>query len=234
MKETGEEGRVLVPMKLDGFGSSQSSPDAMVLLLIPVEDDKYRLPNGEQMIYPVGVAPAVAPIYFAKLTQLYECMNDTLLEMSNFYELMSETKLQTLHIYQGKSGARPYLVYRDKNGEENSFRVSLPNGILTAMSHNLPILVEQKLLESTASAVRVNRGEPTSAPNEKRGKSISPADIGNEIIAGNKPESPMDEDLKRAIANFSPEEHSLLRVLAIKNENYEWAAVLKELEDRDE
>lgn len=232
MKERGEE-RILVPMKLSGLGSTQSAPETMVILLTPVEQDKYHLPSGEQMIYPIGVPPEMAPIYFARITHHFMPDGD-MPQLTHFYELMSETKLQTLNIYQGKLGARPYLVFRDKEGEENSFRVSLPNGILSAISHNLPILMELKLLEAAASVVKVNRGEPGKVSTEKEDSVTSLEAINNEIKSGNKPEYPQSVHLMKAISRLTVEDRAKLIELAVEEENYEWAAVLKDLKIGDE
>lgn len=232
MQERGED-RNMVPMKLNGLGSAQSAPETMVILLTPVEEDKYLLPSGEPMIFPVGVPAELAPIYFSKITQHFMPDRDTL-ELSHFYELISETKLQTLHIYQGKQGARPYLVFKDKKGEENSFRVSLPNGLLTAIHHNLPILMEQKLLETVAAVVKVNKGEPKSIRSE-RVNTVSPFDtIIQRIESGNKPDSPLPTSLIDVIGNFSIDERAKLMDVALEYENYEWAAVLKDLMNSNE
>lgn len=232
MKDRGEE-RILVPMKLSGLGSAQSTPETMVILLAPVEEERYRLPNGAPMIYPVGVPPELAPIYFAKITQHF-LPDGKVPEMSHFYELISHTKLKTLHIYQGEHGARPYLVFRDEKGEENSFRVSLINGILSAINHNLPILMEQKLLEAVASVVKVNLKEPIQdRPNKLN--TISPMQlIYKEIEAGNKPNDPLSETQKRMLINLTLDEQTKLMERALELENYEWAAVLKDLNIGDE
>lgn len=225
MKEKGED-RVMVPMKLNGLGSAQSIPETLVVLLTPVEENKYCLPTGDPMIFPIGVPAEMVPVYFAKITQHFT-PNGAIPDLSHYYELMSETKLQTLHIYQGKSGARSYLVFKNKQGEENSFRVSLLNGILSALSHRLPILMEQTLLEAAASVVRINRtkSKETHAPLET---------IAKEIEAGVKPDNPLSPDIRRILDNLAVEDRAKLLQMAVAYENYEWAAVLKDLKIEDE
>lgn len=227
MRETGEE-RELVPMKVNGLGSATTSPETMVILLTPMEEDKYKLPNGNHMIYPVGVPPEMGPIYFNILTQLF-LQKERADELTHYFELISGSTLQALHIYQGNRGPRPYMIFVDKAGEENSFRVPLPNGILSALSHQIPILIERKLLLSVANVVRINSDDTAIELNATKGEGSLYKSVEKHITKGMKPAELPATHVLEAIRHFTEDERSTLMNLAVEYENYEWAALLNDL-----
>ncbi|BDE81656.1 hypothetical protein [uncultured Porphyromonas sp.] len=225
LPENHEEGIEMVALSLRGIGSATQSPDVMVALLSPIDSDKYKLPNGNEMIYPVAIPSELSPIFFSKINSLYSS-NVDLPNLTYYFELISDTKLTALHIYEGRYSIKSELYYVGENGTRGSFKTSMPNGLMTALEQRLDILIDYKLLSKAASYFDV-----------KQKDSLLPSDVSplqsyynelkSQISNGVKPDDPLVLHLIKMLASMSDELIQNLLEVAVDSENYEWISVLK-------
>ena len=221
-----EEGIEMVPLALKGIGSVTKSPDVMVLLLSPIDSEHYKLPNGNEMFYPVAVPSEMSPIIFSKIDSIYS--NEVQLpELSHYFELITDTKLTALHIYHGRYAIRPYLFYAGKNGARGSFKIPMVRGLLTAMEHKLDIFIEYKLLKEVAKNFDASQQEvPYSSPSIHTVQSYY-NELKSKISKGVKPNNPQVLHLVKMLTSMNNELIDSLLNEAIASENYEWVSVLK-------
>ena len=232
MKEMGieswdnhEEGIEMVALTLRGLGSATQSPESMVALLSPINSDKYKLPNGNEMIYPVAIPSELSPIFFSKINSLYSS-NVVLPNLTHYFELITDTKLTALHIYEGRYSVKPYLYYVGEDGTHGSFKTSMPNGLMTALEQKLDILIEYKLLNEAAEYFDIKQKE-TISPSDVSPLQSYYNELKSQISNGVKPDDPLVLHLIKMLASMSDELIQNLLEVAVDSENYEWVSVLK-------
>lgn len=232
-RETGSE-RTLVEMKISGLGNMVGDPQTMVILMVPVDDDIYKGPEGHPMVFPVPVPASIAPIYFMRITRHFRGLplSDDLIPL---YEDLTESELKAFHIYMGRHTMHSYMIYQDRMGEENSFATPLANGILTATLNDLPILLEQKLLLKAASTIKINYmndGEVIRKQQKQNHPKTYYELVTNLIMDDQRPEDQDSETVQDAINALSEQQKQELTQLALERESYEWAARLNKEEEK--
>lgn len=225
------DGTIWVSVQLYGLGKPQTVPEAMVLILAPTEEDSVLVPGKGKMLLPIPVSPHDAPIFARMLTRKHRSPHVTDRDMTYYLEQMSGCRLQALLISRVEIGLRSRLFYLDKEGFYRQIDAPLASGVLTAILHDVTLLVDQSLLIDAGSTIRFNQEMTVGNKIGSKVKQHTLYEIiSREIERGKKPEkSHAFHELLPDDLTLTEQERESLLDRAIEREQYEWALVIKSL-----
>lgn len=218
----------MVRVVLKQLGHVSSTIDEVVLWLWPVDDDN-SVQDQPPKLFPIVMQKEVASIYLLSLSQILpEDMGRP--QISHFFEMATKTRLTALHVYPNRYGkARAFMLLTNSAGGEDSFRVPLAKGVMTALLHRLPILVDRSLLVQLKQPLNTKVEEGAEMVPDEMHRIFKT--IKNQILNGIAPDESTVKQLFESGGQEHEEEITQLLNLSVEEENYEWAVVLKKIRE---
>ncbi len=211
-------------MTVIGIGRSNDEKRTMAIVL--------RERNGAQRYMPVLVPPHRERSYVVSIRH-FTRSGTTDHDVVDALATAVGYRIRKVVIYLSSSGlVLTEMCALSDMGEEVRFTVPMHQGIVHAYLRNLPIFVEDIILDTTDATVRIESGyREVEIDLEK--ERIQNSIVGQYISNGVRPED-IDHDTALLLSEITTADLTGLYTLSLEGEQYEWSRVLFEEQKRRE
>ncbi|MDO5035472.1 MAG: hypothetical protein Q4D93_00740 [Porphyromonas sp.] len=222
----------MLEMRLGALGNISEKPSLMVVILIPKTPELHDagdFVDDLSIFFPVPVPSHLGQTFYWSLQRLAKSGRQEV-SLTDCYLKALGIQVIRLEITEYGQGFLTSIRYADKDGREIQAAMRLHTAVYYALMERVPIYIEERVLLKIARGIKLNlvneRGDTHS--------SAVPDMLSFHIKRGDKPEDLTDDFTKELLSDLDSERRAELTQLAIEHESYEWAQLLKELEDKKE